>query len=213
VPHLSSHELATALDGLGSFVFALSGGLLAVEKRFDLFGVLVLSFVVAVAGGVTRDLLIGAVPPAAIAGWHTLAIAIVAGLLTFYVYPRVQSRKQDVLLFDALGLGVFAVTGTQKALQFGIDPVMSAVLGMVSGIGGGILRDILAGVVPTVLRADLYAVAALAAGGIVSMGSVLGATSRGAMLLGGVVCIFLRTMAIYRGWHVPVARSRADDDP
>lgn len=213
VPHIPFPVWATVLDGFGSFVFALSGGLLAVEKRFDLFGVLVLSFVVAVAGGVTRDLLIGAVPPAAIEGWHTLAVAMVAGLLTFYVYPKVQSRRRDVLLFDAVGLGVFAVTGTQKALQYGIDPVMAAVLGMVSGIGGGILRDILAGEVPTVLRADLYAVAALAAGSIVSLGDVFDMPPFYPMLLGSAACVFLRMMAIYCGWHVPAARSRANGSP
>ena len=209
MPHVLSQTLMV-LDALGSFVFALSGGLLAVEKRFDLFGVLLLSFVVAVTGGITRDLLIGAVPPAAVASWHTLAIANFAGLLTFYVYPSVQSLKRDVLLFDAVGLAVFAVTGAQKALSHGIDPVMAAVLGMVSGIGGGILRDILAGDVPTVLRADLYALAALAGAGIVSLGRVLDARPLYPMLLGATACVFLRMMAIYRGWRVPVAEWRAD---
>src|SRR3954447_817624 len=165
--HALSPAVVAALDGLGSFVFALSGGLLAVQKRFDLFGVLLLSFVVAVTGGITRDLLIGAVPPASVASWHNLAIAAFGGLLTFYLYPVVQSFSRGVLFFDAIGLAVFAVTGAQKALQYGINPVMAAVLGMVSGIGGGMMRDLLAGDVPTVLRADLYALAALAAAGIV----------------------------------------------
>ncbi len=209
MPHALSQVMA-ALDGVGSFVFALSGGLLAVQKRFDLFGVLLLSFVVAVTGGITRDVLIGAVPPAAVASWHTLAIAIVGGLLTFYVFPVVQSHRRDVLLFDAIGLAVFAVTGAQKALHYGIDPVMAAVLGMVSGIGGGIMRDVLAGDVPTVLRADLYAVAALAAAGIVSLGQVLDVRPLYPMLLGAAACVFLRLMAIYRGWRVPVAPWRAD---
>lgn len=203
--HALPQVLAVA-DGLGSFVFALSGGLLAVEKRFDLFGVLLLSFVVAVTGGITRDLLIGAVPPAAVANWHTLAIAACAGLLTFSVYPAVQSRRRDVLLFDAVGLAVFAVTGAQKALEHGIDPVMAAVLGMVSGIGGGIMRDVLAGEVPAVLRADLYALAALAAAGVVSLGQVFDAQPLFSMLLGAAVCVLLRLMAIYCGWRVPVAR-------
>ncbi len=199
-----------ALDGVGSFVFALSGGLLAVQKRFDLFGVLLLSFVVAVTGGITRDLLIGAVPPASVASWHNLAIALFGGLLTFYGYPLVQSLSRSVLFFDAIGLAVFAVTGAQKALRYGIDPVMAAVLGMVSGIGGGMMRDVLAGDVPTVLRADLYALAALAAAGIVALGQVLDAGPLYPMLLGVAACIFLRMMAIYRGWRVPVAHWRAD---
>ena len=200
----------TALDGLGSFVFALSGGLLAVEKRFDLFGVLLLSFVVAVTGGITRDLLIGAVPPAAVASWHTLAIAVLGGLLTFYVYPVVQSFRRGVVFFDAIGLAVFAVTGAEKALQYGIGSVMAAVLGMASGIGGGIMRDVLAGNVPTVLRADLYALAALAAAGIVSLGHLLDLQPLYSMLLGASACVFLRMMAIYRGWRAPVAHWGTD---
>lgn len=203
--HALSPAVMAALDGLGSFVFALSGGLLAVQKRFDLFGVLVLSFVVAVTGGIMRDLLIGAVPPAAIASWHTLAIAVAGGLLTFYVFPVVQSLGRDILLFDAIGLAVFAVTGAEKALHYGIDPVMAAVLGMVSGIGGGMARDILAGDVPTVLRADLYALAALAAAAIVCLGQALGIRPLYAMLLGAACCVFLRLMAIHRGWRVPSA--------
>ena len=209
MPH-ALPQVLSALDGLGSFVFALSGALLAVQKRFDLFGVLLLSFVVAVTGGITRDLLIGAVPPAAVATWHTLAIALSGGLLTFYAYPLVQSFGRGVSFLDAIGLAVFAVTGAQKALQHGIDPVMAAVLGMVSGIGGGIMRDVLAGDVPTVLRADLYALAALAAAGIVSLGRVLDAGPLPPMLLGAAACVFLRMMAIHRGWRVPVARWRAD---
>jgi uncharacterized membrane protein YeiH len=198
-------QVIAGLDGLGSFVFALSGGLLAVQKRFDLFGVLLLSFVVAVTGGITRDVLIGAVPPASVASWHNLAIAASGGLLTFYLYPVVQSLSRGVLFFDAIGLAVFAVTGAQKALQYGINPVMAAVLGMVSGIGGGMARDVLAGEVPNLLRADLYALAALAAAGIVSLGQLLGAGPFYPMLFGGAACIFLRMMAIYRGWRIPVA--------
>ena len=96
------------------------------------------------------------------------------------------------------------MTGAQKALQYGIDPVMAAVLGMVSGIGGGMMRDLLAGDVPTVLRADLYALAALAAAGIVSLGQALGARPLYPMLFGAAACVFLRLMAIYRGWRFPV---------
>lgn len=200
-----SPALLAMLDGLGTFVFALSGGLLAVQKRFDLFGVLVLSFVVAVTGGITRDLLLGAVPPASIVSWHNLALAVCGGLLTFYLYPVVEAASRPVLFFDAIGLAVFAVTGTQKAIQYRIDPVMAAVLGMVSGIGGGMMRDVLAGDVPTVLRADLYALAALAAAGIVALGQTVGAPSAYTMLLGAGACVFMRMMAIYRGWRLPVA--------
>lgn len=204
--------LMASLDGLGSFVFALSGAVVGVQKRFDIFGVLVLAVVVAVAGGTTRDVLIGAVPPASITDWHDVVIAIGAGLLTFYIYPLIQSLQRDVLVLDAIGLAVFAVTGTEKALAYGIDPGMAAVLGMISGIGGGMVRDVLAREIPFVLRADLYALAALAAAMIVAIGHVLGAAPLLPMLLGAAVCIFLRMMALYRGWRAPLARWGGDPD-
>lgn len=197
--------MVDALDWIGTFVFALSGGLLGVQKRFDLFGVLFLSFVVAVAGGMLRDVLIGAVPPVAISEIRYFFIAITGGLITFYCYPRVASRHRQMLLLDAVGLGLFAVVGAGKALDYGINPLMAAILGMLSGIGGGMLRDVLAGEVPFVLRSDLYALAALAAGAIVAIGHATGMPRFYAMLVGAAVCILLRIMAIYRGWRAPLA--------
>ena len=183
----------------------MSGAALAVQKRFDIFGVLFLAFVTAVTGGVVRDVLIGAVPPAAIAHWRTFAIAVAGGLVTFVGYPLVSALKRPVLLLDAIGLGLFAVTGAEKALVYGIDPAMAAVLGMLTGIGGGMMRDVLAGEVPSVLRTDIYAVAALAAGGIVALGDVLDVAPAWSMLAGAAFCIFLRAMAIFFNWRAPVA--------
>jgi len=202
--------LLSAVDAVGTFAFALSGATLAVQKRFDIFGVLFLAFVVAVAGAVTRDVLIGAVPPAAIGTWHGFAIAMAGGLATFLAYPLVRLLSRPVLLLDAIGLALFAVTGAQKALAYGIDPIMAAVLGMISGIGGGMVRDVLAGDVPFVLRTDLYAVAALAAGAIVALGNVLGVPPAWAMLAGASFCIFLRIMALFHGWRAPVSRWSRD---
>jgi uncharacterized membrane protein YeiH len=198
--------LMACLDGAGTFVFALSGGVLAIRKGFDIFGVLFLSWIVGVAGGITRDVLIGAVPPATIANWHDFAIAIGAGLLTFIAYPIEQRLNNSVQVLDAIGLGVFAVTGAQKAISYGINPVIAPVLGMISGIGGGITRDVLAGDIPFVLNKDLYAIAALAAGVIVTLGNELGLAPLWPMLLGLAACIFLRMMAIFRGWRAPVSR-------
>ena len=197
--------LINVLDWVGTLAFALSGGLIGVKKRFDLFGVLFLSFVVSVAGGIARDLLIGAVPPVAITDVHYFMIAMVGGAITFYRYPRVASLQHQILLFDALGLGLFAVTGTQKALEHGINPMMAAILGMLTGIGGGMTRDVLAGGVPFVLQGDLYAIAALAGGAAVSAGAMIAAPPSLSILSGAVLCILLRLMAIYRGWRVSVA--------
>jgi len=204
-PNAFVQDLIQVVDWIGTFAFALSGGMLGVQKKFDLFGVLFLSFVVAVAGGIMRDVLIGAAPPVAIREIHYFIIAIAGGLVTFFSYPKVASLKHQTLLIDAVGLSLFAVTGAQKAIDFGVNPVMVAILGMLTGVGGGMTRDVLAGDVPFVLRSDLYAVAALAAGAIVAVGHVLGVAPLYPMLLGASVCIFLRLMAIYHGWRAPVA--------
>ena len=148
-------DLMELLDWVGIFVFSLSGGLLGVQKRFDLFGVLFLGFVAAVVGVILRDILIGAVPPAAIRETRYFVIAVIGGLLTFYWYPRAASLQRHILLCDAVGLGLFAVIGAEKALDFGINPLMAAILGMLTGTGGGMTRDILAGDVPFVLIRDL----------------------------------------------------------
>jgi uncharacterized membrane protein YeiH len=158
-----------------------------------------------VVGGITRDLLIGAVPPASIASWHDLALAVLAGLLVFRFSRVFERLEQPVLFFDAAGLGVFAVAGTEKALDHGINWPMAAVLGMISGIGGGIVRDSLTAQVPTVLRSDIYAVAALAGALVVIVGAGLGLPPVPVALAGIALCVFLRLMALYRGWKLPVA--------
>jgi len=206
MPSVLLSHLMEVIDWGGTCAFALSGGLLGVKKRFDLFGVLFLSFIVSVAGGMVRDVLIGAVPPAAITELHYFLIAIGSGLVTFYLYPQVASLERPILLFDAAGLSLFAVVGAQKAIDHGINPVMAAILGMLTGIGGGITRDVLAGDIPFVLRSDLYAFAALAGAAIVSIGQAVHAPEVYPMVLGAMLCIFLRLMAIYRHWRAPVAR-------
>ena len=146
------------LDLIGTFVFALSGAVAGVRERLDLFGVLVLSFAAASAGGIMRDLLIGAVPPAAISDWRYLAVSLLAGLVVFFWYPlseRLRNLRNHVLIFDAAGLALFAVVGTQKALGYRLNPVMAALLGVLTGIGGGMLREVLVAETPTVLRSYL----------------------------------------------------------
>src|SRR5690242_13310772 len=165
--------LVLALDLFGTFVFALSGGMRGVRQRLDVFGVLVLSFAAGNAGGITRDLMIGAVPPAAIADWRYSGVSILAGLITFFAYSLTDRFRNDVLWFDAVGLAFFAVAGAEKALVHGLSPVMAALLGMLTGIGGGMLRDVLVAEIPVVLRADLYALAALAGATVVVGGPAL----------------------------------------
>jgi len=198
--------LLYTIDLAATFVFAISGAIQGVRHRLDLFGVLVVAWAAAVAGGLARDVLIGAVPPVAIADWHYLAVASAAGLLGFVGADRIARLKRPVQLFDAAGLALFAVGGTEKALAHGLDPVMAAVLGMITGIGGGVVRDLLTLQIPVVLRADLYAVAALAGAGTVSFAYWCGIPHVPALFVGGGLCLFLRLMALYRGWHLPIAR-------
>ncbi len=202
------NTLLSVLDLIGTFVFALSGATAGVKHRLDLFGVLVLSFVAGNFGGITRDLMIGAVPPAAVGDWRYLAVSALAGAVTFYWFPGVDRLRHAVFVFDGAGLALFAVSGTQKALAFGLNPVMAALLGMLTGIGGGMVRDVLLAEVPTVLRADLYAVAALAGAAVVVVGSLLHLPSTAATIAGAALCFGLRLMAIHRGWHLPIARPR-----
>ena len=196
------------LDLIGTFVFALSGAVVGVKRRLDIFGVLVISFAAASAGGIMRDLLIDAVPPAAIRDWRYMAASVLGGLLIFVWFPRSQrsSRVRNfVLLFDAAGLGLFAVTGTQKALGYGLNPVMASLIGMLTGVGGGMMRDVLVAEIPQVLRSDLYAVAALAGAVVVVIGQQLNIAPTVAALLGAVICFGLRLIAIRRRWQLPVA--------
>ena len=187
-------------------MFALSGGAAAVKSRLDLFGVLVLSFAAGNAGGIIRDVLIGAVPPAVISDWRYLGVSLLAGLATFFCYPILDRRHSPVLVFDGAGLALFAVSGTQKALAHGLEPVMAALLGMLTGIGGGMMRDLLVIQIPTVLRAELYAVAALAGSAVVVVGHVLHLPPTATTIAGAVLCFGLRLLALSRGWRLPIAR-------
>lgn len=197
--------LPYVLDLAGTFVFALSGAMAGVKHRLDLFGVLVLSFAAANTGGIARDVLIGAVPPGAINDWHYLGVSMLAGLATFYFPSRIRQEWSPVLLFDAAGLALFAVTGAGKALAHGLDPVMATLLGMLTGIGGGMARDVLLAQVPTVLRSDLYAVAALAGAAVVVVVHGLGLPADAGAIAGAALCFGLRMLAIRRGWQLPVA--------
>jgi uncharacterized membrane protein YeiH len=199
--------LLLAIDLAGTFVFALSGALAGVERRLDLFGVLVLSFAAGTFGGIARDVLIGAVPPASISDWRYLAASLIAGLVTFYRHPAVRRWRSSVLVFDGAGLAFFAVSGAQKAIAFGLGPAMAALLGMLTGIGGGMTRDVLLVEIPTVLRADLYAVAALAGAATVVIGNILRIPSALAMGAGFALCFGLRVVAIRRGWRLPRAET------
>jgi uncharacterized membrane protein YeiH len=208
-----TRELVWMLDLCGTFAFALSGAVAGMRRRLDVFGVLFLSFVAATCGGIGRDLLIGSHPPAAFKDWRYLAVSVFAGLVAFFWLPLIEKLWKPVRLTDALGLAFFAVAGTEKALAFGLSPLMSALLGMLTGIGGGVARDVLLAEVPVVLRSDFYAAAALAGAAVVAAGSMWDLPLIVPALGGGVVCFGLRFMAIRRGWSLPVGRQTGAPPP
>jgi uncharacterized membrane protein YeiH len=201
--HIEIASLLRTLDLAGTAVFAASGAAVGVRHRLDVFGVCVLAFVAGNAGGVLRDVLIGAVPPVAFGGWQYVTVSLVAGGFTFIWHPRLERLHTPILIFDAAGLGLFSVSGAQKALAFGADPLFAALLGMLTGIGGGMVRDVLVREIPTVLRKDLYALAALAGAAIVVAGPALHLRPTPATLGGATLCFAIRLVAIRRGWGLP----------
>ncbi|MGY0058204.1 trimeric intracellular cation channel family protein [Streptomyces sp. LZ34] len=207
---LFSPSVQHSLDLAGIFVFAISGALLAVRKNFDVVGMAVLAEVTALGGGVFRDLVIGAVPPAAFTDLGYFLTPLVATVLVFFLHPEVERITAAVGVFDAAGLGLFCVTGTMKAYDHGLGLTFCAVLGMTTAIGGGVLRDLLAHEVPSVLRwdRDLYAVPAIVGATIAALlihyDALTGATSA----LAAAVAFLVRLMALRFGWRAPRAWNR-----
>jgi uncharacterized membrane protein YeiH len=197
--------LVLTLDLAGTFAFGLNGAMTAVRHRLDLFGILVLSLAAATFGGLTRDVVIGAIPPAALSDWRYIAVSVAAGLIVFFGYSAADRVRTPVLILDAAGLAFFAVSGALKALTHGIMPFAAIMLGVLTGVGGGVARDVLVAEIPSVLRAELYAVAALAGASVVVIGDILQLPSVAIAVVGGVVCFGLRFMAIRHGWHLPRA--------
>jgi uncharacterized membrane protein YeiH len=205
----STSTVLLVLDLLGIFVFAISGALVAVRKQLDVFGVLVLAGTTGLGGGFLRDVLIDATPPAALADWRYLLVPVAAGLLTFGFHPALGRHERVVIVFDAAGLGLFCVTGALKALDYGLGPVPAALMGMVTGVGGGIARDLLAGRVPVVFSSELYATPALLGASWSVVASGLGQSVWVVAILGVVICLGLRLVALWRGWEAPLPRGPA----
>lgn len=197
-------RIVLAADLAGTVVFAIEGASAAIRAGLDLLGVLVLSFLVALGGGIIRDLLIGATPPSAIRDWRYPVLAFVAGLITFLIHTRIEAVPALLLTtLDAAGLALFAVAGAEKALDFKISPFIAMLMGAITGCGGGVMRDMLLARVPVVLVADIYASAALLGALVVVVGRRLGCPPAVAAVLGFVVCFALRIAAVQYGWQLP----------
>jgi uncharacterized membrane protein YeiH len=200
---LPDARLQLALDLMGVFVFALSGGLVAVQKQLDLFGVLVLAAVTGLGGGVLRDLLIGAVPPTGVSDWRPFTTALLGGLVTFFWHGRIGRISRAVRVLDAAGLGAFCVTGALRAVSIGTTPQTAVIVGTLTAVGGGMVRDVLAREVPEVLRRELYAVPAALGATVVVVAHELGVLSIPVALGAAVLVAALRMVAVVLNLNAP----------
>lgn len=204
MPPADPSTTLVVLDLVGIFVFAITGALVAVRKGLDVFGVLVLAGTTGLGGGFLRDVLIGATPPVALADWRYLMVPVAAGLVTFWFHPTLGRLERTVTVLDAFGLSLFCVAGALKALDYGLGPLPAALLGMVTGIGGGMVRDVLAGRVPVIFRGELYATPALAGALVAVLGTRADLPGLLVAVAGAAVCLVWRLLAMWRDWHAPL---------
>ncbi|WP_214368663.1 trimeric intracellular cation channel family protein [Pseudonocardia sp. H11422] len=200
-------RVLVVLDLIGVAVFAASGALAAVHARLDVFGVVVLATVTALGGGIIRDVLLGITPPTTLRQWPYLLTPLVVALIVFRFHPTVARLRRAVQLADALGLALFATTGTAVGLSVGAPAVTAALIGVITGIGGGVLRDVLLNEVPLVLRREIYALAAAAGAAVVVVGDRLGLPPGPVTLVGAALVAGLRVLALWRRWNAPLPRS------
>ena len=193
------------VNAVGMVAFAASGAVAAIRRDADFFGVLVLAVVASSFGGIFRDILIGALPPDMLRTKLSLAIALGTGTFTYFCYPLVNKLTNPMEVFDAFGLGLFAVIGANKALNFGIDPVWAVGLGLLTAVGGGIVRDMILAQVPTIIKSEIYATAALAGAIIMVAGKIWFPTEEKAIMLAGAfICTGMRLLALHFRWHMPL---------
>lgn len=199
---------ALTLDLAGTFVFALTGALVAVRNRLDIFGTLVLAGATGLGGGLVRDVLLGDVPPPGLTDWRYLLTAALAGVATFLWHPVVARWENIILTLDAAGLALFCVNGAVKASDWELSVVPAALLGMITAVGGGMTRDILANRVPVVLeaRTGWYAVPALAGAALAAVGHHYGWPMVLVLVPGMVLCFGWRVVSMRRGWAPLPAR-------
>jgi uncharacterized membrane protein YeiH len=206
-PVVFNATLEEVLNLIGTFVFAVSGALLAVRKNYDIIGMAVLAVITAIGGGVIRDLVIGAVPPAAFTDATYLWLPLVATAVTYFAHVQINRLNASVLVFDAAGLAVFCISGTAKALNYGLGPVSAAALGVVTAVGGGIIRDILAREEPSVLspKSEVYAIPAILGSAIVVIIPHLPVDNSLAAGFTAILVFTLRLLALRFGWKAPQA--------
>ncbi|MBU8809951.1 trimeric intracellular cation channel family protein [Mycolicibacterium goodii] len=196
--------LLLILDLVGTFAFALNGALTAVRaERLDIFGVITLGMFTGLGGGTIRDVLLDALPPATFVDWRYLALASGGGLLAFILSRRLDRLSMTITVLDAIGLSVFAVLAAYKALDLGFGVPQAMIVGTVTAVGGGTIRDVMIGRIPTVLRSELYAIPALIAAGLAATGYTFGYRGTVAALSAAAVCFVIRMVGVRFDLHAP----------
>jgi uncharacterized membrane protein YeiH len=199
-------RLLFVADIAGTLVFAVEGAMAAVNGNLDVIGILTLAFCTALGGGIIRDTLLGALPPASLRDWRYPTIVLSASVLVFFLHHEVRVIPIFYIqVLDAAGLAIFAIAGTEKALQHKMNPLVAALLGTITGVGGGTIRDVLLNQVPTVLRFEVYASAALLGSICMIVATKLRLPSTYAATAGGTVCLLLRVVSLLKHWNVPRA--------
>jgi uncharacterized membrane protein YeiH len=206
--------LLLVLDLAGTFAFALNGSLTALRAaRLDIVGVVALGMITALGGGIIRDVLLGSLPPATFSDWRYLAVAAGGGLITFVFGRRLERLNTPIILLDAAGLSLFAVTGASKAIVLGLGPAQAVILGTITGVGGGTLRDVLIRQIPSVLRSELYAIPAMVGATIVVVASLLGASGPATAIGAAAVCFGIRMLGVRFGLNAPTPPAAPEPGP
>jgi uncharacterized membrane protein YeiH len=196
--------LLLVLDLVGTFAFALNGALTAVRaERLDIFGVITLGMFTGLGGGTIRDVLLDALPPATFVDWRYLAVAAAGGLIAFVLTRRLDRLTTAITVLDAVGLSVFAVLGAFKALEMGFGVLQAIIVGTITAVGGGTIRDVMIGRIPTVLRSELYAIPALIGAGCAAGADALGYHGTVAALGAATVCFVIRIIGVRFDLHAP----------
>jgi uncharacterized membrane protein YeiH len=197
-------RLLRVIDLAGTFVLAIQGASIGAEKGLDFLGVLVISLVTAMGGGIARDLLVGEHPPEALRGWPVPAVALAGGLFTIFSFRVIeQVPEMALLIVDALGLALLAVSGVEKAIEYKLTPIAAVIMGAIAGTGGLTMGEVLLAQIPTILRTDFLASAAILGSIAMVIARKLGLGANWAALLGGAICFVSRTIAILQHWHLP----------
>ena len=194
------------MENLGTASFAISGALAALNKRLDVFGVLVLTFATAVGGGTVRDVLIGNTPVAWMKDQQAMTVVFASYVVALFFHNYLQHLPRTLAIFDAIGLGFATIVGLQRGLEAGLSPSICVTLGMVTGCFGGVLRDVLLNEIPLVFQKDIYASACLLGGAVYFACSAWDVFAPVAATISMLAVVGMRLGAMYWKWELPGVR-------